>query len=153
MWRLYGKNNASIAVVSDVGSVMKITNDFCRAANFSGMFGDVLYDNFIVDGKLRVQTIGLPFGGGSPRSCLAFFCKASAFAYEKEWRLLLWKRAAKCSSIAVPIPDFEALVKRIWVSPDAPDWVVAGIKQLVQVQFGMTGIPVERSELAAHLRL
>ena len=153
MWRLYGRSDTSIAIVSDAGSVMKIADDFCRAADFSGMFGDVVYDNFIADGKLAVETLGLPFGGGAPRSCLAFFCKAPAFAYEKEWRLLLWSKQAVRSSVAVPIPSLEKLIKCVWVSPDSPDWIAEGIKELVQVQFGLTGTAVERSELAAHLRL
>ncbi len=131
---------------------MSAANDYCEAAGFFGMFGEVIYDSFIVNGRLRVETLGLPFGRGCPTSALAFFCKPSAFAYEMEWRLLLWKRAAGRSSTAVPIPDPSKFIERVLVSPEAPDWVVEGVRELVQIQFGLRGIGVERSPLAAHLR-
>ena len=155
MWRLYGRGDAPIAIVSSVSAVMSDSNVFCETTDFGGMFGDVIYDSFFLDGRFRASTLGLPFGRPSPpglTSALAFFCKPKAFAYEKEWRLLLWKRAAGCSSVSVPIADPKKFIERVLVSPDAPDWILDTVKELVQVQFGLEGMIVEKSSLAGHLR-
>lgn len=154
MWRRYGRDESSVAVVSSVGSVMSMANSYCSDLQHCGMFGDVLYDNLIVDGRLRVTTVGLPFGYSTlpvPTSLQLFFYKGSDFEFEKEWRLVLWRKRSDASFVRVPIADAASFIDRILVSPEAPDWVLDVVTQLVQVQFGLRKVPVERSTLSTHL--
>jgi hypothetical protein len=154
MWGLYGKNDpSSVAIVSNVGAVMSAANDYCTAKEVYGMFGKVIYDNYVVNGRAGISTLALPFGRTEvtvPLSTQIFFCKAPAFAHEQEWRLLLWQRKAQKLSIDLPLPDPKKLIQRILVAPTAREWTVQCVKELVQVQFGLKEIPVERSDLAAH---
>jgi hypothetical protein len=155
MWRLYGKSDNSIAIVSDVGEVMNAGNVFCERLEYCGMFGEVIYDNYIDNGRMQVSTIGLPFGRSQlpmPMSVQLLFCKAPAFEFEKEWRLVIWKRRANQSFIRILLPDVRTFVKKIVISPEAQAWVEETIRQVVQVQFDLRGIPVERSGLGVHFR-
>jgi hypothetical protein len=155
MWRLYGRSDSSVAIESGVSEVMSAANAFCEASGHVGMFGDVVYNDPIVDGKWRASAVGLPFGRRereTPQMALVFFCKAPAFAYEQEWRLVIWKRAAGPTSVAIPIPA-DNFIKRVLVAPEARNWVVDAVTELVQQQFGLRGIPVERSGLSQHVRI
>src|SRR5688572_30026040 len=55
MWRLYGRGDAPIAIVSSVSAVMSDSNVFCETTDFGGMFGDVIYDSFFLDGRFRAS--------------------------------------------------------------------------------------------------
>ena len=97
MWEIYGKESASIAIATRPMSVMNVANDFCTRKEYYGMVGQVKYKDLIVNGKLDVSTLILPFGRTTttvPTPALAFYCKAPAFAHENEWRLLIWRRNA-----------------------------------------------------------
>jgi hypothetical protein len=154
MWGLYGKNEpSSVAIVSNVGAVMSAANDYCIRKEVYGMFGKVIYGNYVVNGRAGISTVALPFGRTEvsvPIGAQIFFYKASAFAHEQEWRLLLWQRKAQKLSVALPIPDPTKLIERILVAPTAHQWTVECVKELVHAQFGLKEIPVERSGLAAH---
>jgi hypothetical protein len=132
MWKIYGANSFSSAV---------------------GMFGEVVYANYISDGAFNVKTLGLPFGcAGFPvsSSILTLFMKATAFNYEQEWRVVLNKKKVNEPSIRVPIGNIEEFVEKIYVSPQAPDWIVSTIKKLVGEQFGLSRVSVSKSPLAKH---
>lgn len=153
MWKIYGANAFSVAVVSNVGKVMSACHDYCTDLSSAGMFGEVVYDNYVSDGTLNVQTLGLPFGYKDlpiSSSILTLFMKAKAFSYEQEWRVVLNKKNINESAIRVPIGDIEEFVEQIYVSPQAPDWMVSTIESLVRKQFGLSRISVSRSPLAKH---
>lgn len=153
MWKIYGANAFSVAVVSNVGKVMSACDDYCTDLSAVGMFGEVVYDNYVSEGKLNVQTLGLPFGYSElpiPKSILTLFMKAKAFSYEQEWRVVLNKKSLSMPAVRVPIGDIEEFVEHIYVSPEAPDWMVSSIGSLVRDQFGLGRVSVSKSPLAKH---
>lgn len=156
MWKIYGANSFSVAVVSNVGKVMSVCHDYCADLSSAGMFGEVVYDKYVSDGTLNVETMGLPFGYKElpiSKSILTLFMKAKAFTYEQEWRVVLNKKNVNDEAIRVPIGDVESFIEGIYVSPQAPDWVVSTIDSLVRNQFGLSGITVSRSPLAKHFKI
>lgn len=155
MWEIYGREPSSIAIATRPMSVMNVADDFCTRKEYYGMVGQVRYENVIVNGKLDVGTLLLPFGRTNitvPKPALAFYCKAPAYAHENEWRLLIWRRKATQTSVSLPIADIATFVERILISPRANAWIVESIKELVQAQFGFKSISVEKSKLATHFR-
>src|SRR5689334_18019864 len=104
---------------------MSVANDYCTTKELYGMFGEVIYDNYVVDGRAGMSTLALPFERTDitvPLSAQIFFCKASAFAYEQEWRLLLWLRKAQKLAVDLPIPDPQMLIQRVLAAPTAREW-------------------------------
>ncbi len=153
MWKIYGAHAFSVALVSNVGKVMSAGHEYCKDLSSAGMFGEVIYDNYISDGKLNVKTLGIPFGHQElpiPISVQMLFLKAKAFNYEQEWRLVIHKRNANQSAIRVPIENVEEFVEAIYISPEAPDWMIESIKRLISEQFGYKTIPVSKSPLSKH---
>lgn len=156
MWKVYGANAFSVAVVSNVGNVMSVCHDYCADLSAAGMFGEVVYDNYVSDGTLNVDTLGLPFGHKElpiPKSMLTLFMKAKAFSYEQEWRVVLNKKNVRDPAIRVPIGNIEEFVEHIYVSPEAPDWMVSAIEKLVRDQFGLSRVSVCKSPLAKHFEI
>jgi hypothetical protein len=156
MWKIYGANSFSVAVVSNVGKVMSVCHDYCADLSSAGMFGEVVYDNYVSDGNLNVKTLGLPFGYNElpiSKSILTLFMKAKAFTYEQEWRVVLNKKNVNETAIRLPVGDLEDFIEKIYVSPQAPDWVVSTINDLVKNQLGLNGISVSRSPLAKHFEI
>lgn len=153
MWKIYGANAFSVAVVSNVGKVMSACHDYCDDLSATGMFGEVVYDNYVSDGTFNVETLGLPFGYNElpiSKSILTLFLKAKAFSYEQEWRVVLNKKSLSEPAIRVPIGDIEEFVEHVYVSPEAPDWMVSTIGSLVNDQFGLSRVTVSKSPLAKH---
>lgn len=155
MWEKYGREPSSIALASRPMSVMNVANDFCTRKECYGMADRVKYENLIVRGKVDVSPLLFPFGETStkvPKSALAFYCKGPAYTHESEWRLLIWRRNATQTAVNLPISNIATFIERILVSPRASDWIVNSVRELVQVQFGLKDISVEKSRLAAHFR-
>jgi hypothetical protein len=153
MWRLYGQSSHSIAIVSTVSEVMSVANDFCENLEHCGMFGDVIYNDYVDSGRMRVSTVCLPFGYSVlpiPQSVQLLYFKAPAFEFEKEWRLLIWKKRATQSFIRIPIRNIQSFTKKVVISAEAPIWIEETIRQIVHVQFGFKEIAVERSALSVH---
>lgn len=153
MWKIYGIHAFSVAIVSNVGKVMSAGHEYCKDLNSSGMFGEVVYENYIANDKMNVATMGIPFGYSElpiPISVQTLFMKAKAFSYEQEWRLVLHKRNHGDSSIRINVGNLEDFIEAIYVSPEAPDWMVHSIKNLISKQFGLTGITVDKSPLSKH---
>lgn len=156
MWKIYGANAFSVAVVSNVGKVMSACHDYCTDLSAAGMFGEVVYDDYVSNGTLNVQTLGIPFGYKElpiSKSILTLFMKAKAFSYEQEWRVLLNKKNISEPAIRVPIGEIEEFIEQVYVSPQAPDWMVSTIESLVRDQFGFNRISVSRSPLAKHFEI
>lgn len=148
MWKIYGIHNFSVALVSDVDRVMSLGKAYCKVSPVSGVMGEVIYDNYILDAKANVNVTGLPTG--YPSSVLTLFMKANAYNYEKEWRLVLHKSKADEKALTVKIDDLEDFVDAIYISPEAPDWMVESIKRLLCEQFKLPNIRVSRSPLSKH---
>ena len=153
MWKVYGIHNFSVALVSSVKSVMSVSDTYCKSEPVLGVMGEVIYYNYIKDGKANVETVGLPLedkGICVPSSVLTLFMKANAYSYEREWRLILHKSNAQEKALTVNVDDLEKFIDAIYVSPEAPDWMVECIKQLLAVQFDLPNIKVSRSPLSKH---
>jgi hypothetical protein len=156
MWKIYGANAFSVAVVSNVGKVMSACHHYCTDSSAAGMFGEVVYDDYVSNGTLNVQTLGIPFGYKElpiSKSTLTLFMKAKAFSYEQEWRVVLNKKNTSDPAIRVPIGEIEEFIEQVYVSPQAPDWMVSTIESLVRDQFGFNRISVSRSPLAKHFKI
>ena len=153
MWRVYGNQAFSIALVSNVGRVMSVCHDYTEDLSSCGLFGEVLYENYFSDGKSNVKAVGVPFGYRElpiPSSVLILFTKAKAFEYEQEWRLVIHKRGCDELALRVPVGDLTRFIDAIYVSPEARDWMVETVRHLVWEQFGLPDVPVDRSPLSAH---
>jgi hypothetical protein len=153
MWKVYGIHNFSVALVSNVGKVMSVCHEYCKNLSSTGMFGEVIYENYVTDGKLNVKTMGIPFGYSNlpiPTSVLTLFMKAKAFSYEQEWRLVIHKAKFDESSLRVSVGSIEDFVEAIYISPEAPDWMVSSIQTLISEQFNFPKILVSKSPLSRH---
>lgn len=153
MWKVYGIHNFSVALVSSVESVMTVSNEYCKNEPVSGVMGEVIYYDYIQDGKPNVDTVTLPLEEkerGVPSSVLTLFMKANAYSYEREWRLILHKSNAEEKALTVKVDDLEDFIDAVYVSPEAPDWMVECIKKLFSVQFDLPHIKVSRSPLSKH---
>ena len=156
MWKVYGIHNFSVALVSSVKSVMSVSDTYCKSQPVSGVMGEVIYYNYIKDGKANVETVGLPLQGKGlcvPSSVLTLFMKANAYSYEREWRLVLHKSGAHEKALTVKVDNLEEFIEAIYVSPEAPDWMVECIKKLLAVQFTLPNIKVSRSPLSKHFEI
>ena len=156
MWKVYGIHNFSVALVSSVDSVMSVSDAYCKREPVSGVLGEVIYYNYIKDGKANVETISLPHeekGLSVPSSALTLFMKANAYSYEREWRLILHKSNAHEKALTINVNDLEKFIEAIYISPEAPDWMVKCIKKLLAVQFGLPHIKVSRSPLSKHFEV
>lgn len=153
MWKIYGVHNFSVAVVSNAGKVMRVCSDYFQDLTCTGMAGEVIYENYITDGTVNVQTVGLPFGYRElpvPSSIMTLFMKAKPFSYEQEWRVVMQKRNHDRPALRIAVGDLEKFIESIYVSPEAPDWMVQSIQTLVVKQFGLSKIGVTRSPLSKH---
>jgi len=156
MWKVYGIHNFSVALVSSVESVMSVSDDYCNREPVTGVMGEVIYYNYIKDGKANVETVSLPLkekGLRLPSSILTLFMKANAYSYEREWRLILHKSNAHEKALTVHVNDLENFIDAVYVSPEAPDWMVECIKKLLAVQFALPNIKVSRSPLSKHFEV
>lgn len=131
MWKIYGANAFSVAVVRNVGKVMSACHDYCDDLSASGMSGEVVYENYVRDGVFNVETLGLPFG----------------------YNELPISKSVIDPAIRVPIADIEEFVEHVYVSPDAPNWMVSSISSLVREQFGLSRVSVSKSPLAKHFEI
>lgn len=153
MWKVYGIHNFSVALVSRVDSVMSVSDAYCKETAVSGMMGEVIYHNYIENGQANVDVVGLPLGeeeSSIPASVLTLFMKANAYRYEREWRLILHEPDTDKEALSVNVGDLETFIDAIYVSPEAPDWMVECIKELLSVQFNLPNIKVSKSPLSKH---
>ena len=148
MWKIYGIHNFSVALVSDVQRVMSVSDVYCQTEPVSCVMGEVIYDNYIKDGEANVNAVGL--SSQYPQSVLTLFMKANAYSYEREWRLVIHKSKADEKALAVNVGNLEKFIDAIYVSPEAPDWMVVSIKRLLSEQFKLPNIKVSRSPLSKH---
>lgn len=156
MWKVYGIHNFSVALVSNIGKVMSACHEYCKDLSSLGMFGEVIYDNYVTNGKINVKTMGIPFGYGElpvPINILTLFMKAKAFSYEQEWRLVIHKAKSNEPALRINVGHLENFVEAIYISPEAPDWMVSSIQTLISKQFGLPGIIVSKSPLSRHFGL
>jgi hypothetical protein len=156
MWKVYGIHNFSVALVSNVESVMAIGDDYCKNEPVSCVMGEVIYDNYIEDGKANTKTIGCTIKDTQPplpESVLTLFMKANAYSYEREWRFIIHKSNADEKALAVNVGNLEEFIDAIYVSPEAPDWMVNSIQTLLSVQFNLPNIKVSRSPLSKHFSI
>lgn len=151
MWKIYGIHNFSVALVSDVDRVMSVGDAYSKAEPVSCVMGEVIYDNYIKDGEANVNAVGL--SAEYPSSVLTLFMKANAYSYEREWRLVIHKSKADEKALVVNIGDLEKFIDAIYVSPEAPDWMVVSIKRLLSEQFDLPNIHVSRSPLSKHFEI
>lgn len=153
MWKVYGGHAYSVALVSSIGKVSSICHDYCKDLSAAGMFGEVIYENYVSNEVLNVATMGIPFGYGElpiSSATQVLFMKAKAFSYEQEWRLVIRKSSEDAPAIRVPAPNLNEFIEAIYISPEAPEWMVLAIKRLVSQQFGLANIPVTKSPLSKH---
>jgi hypothetical protein len=148
MWKIYGIHNFSVALVSDAQRVMSVSKTYCQNEPVSCVMGEVIYDNYIKDGEANVNAVGL--SSQYPESVLTLFMKANAYSYEREWRLVIHKSGADEKALAVNVGELEKFIDAIYVSPEAPDWMVESIKRLLSEQFKLSNIKVSRSPLSKH---
>ncbi len=156
MWKVYGIHNFSVALVSNVGRVMSLGDDYCKNEPVSCVMGEVIYDNYIEEGKANTKNIGCTIKDTKPslpESVLTLFMKANAYSYEREWRFIIHKSNADEKALAVNVGDLEEFIDAIYVSPEAPDWMVNSIQTLLSVQFNLPNIKVSRSPLSKHFSI
>ena len=156
MWKVYGIHNFSVALVSNVGRVMSIGDIYCKNEPVSCVMGEVIYDNYIEEGKANTKAIGCTITDTKPslpESVLTLFMKANAYSYEREWRFIIHKANAEEKALAVSVGNLEEFIDAIYVSPEAPDWMVSCIQNLLSVQFNLPNIKVSRSPLSKHFSI
>jgi hypothetical protein len=118
MWKLYGQSDNSVAIETDYLTLAKVTSDYIY-------LGLVTYIDY--------QTESFPQGNEYYR----YFHKRKSFEYEKEVRLFSERipitvdsegRKAYYPDVDNELPgvkvgvDLTRLVKRVHVSPTAPEW-------------------------------
>ena len=156
MWKVYVIHNFSVALVSSVDSVMAVSDTYCNNNSVSGMMGEVIYHNYIVDGRANVEVIGLPLADKEfsvPPSVQTLFMKANAYRYEREWRLILHAPDTDNEALSINVGDLETFIDAVYVSPEAPNWMVECIQELLSVQFKLPGIKVSKSPLSKHFHV
>jgi len=156
MWKVYGIHNFSVALVSNVGRVMSVGDAYCKNEPVSCVMGEVIYDNYIEEGKANTKAIGCTITDQEPslpESVLTLFMKANAYSYEREWRFIIHKSKADEKALAVNVGNLDEFIDAIYVSPEAPDWMVNSIQTLLSVQFNLPNIKVSRSPLSKHFSI
>lgn len=133
MWKLYSSSSDAVAVRTDYATLAAALPSEC-------FLGVVRYIDFKLDAVPEGNLLN------------PIMVKRRSFAHEHEARAVIWdgesfghdKQLPAMREVAV---DLHALIKGIYVSPDAPDWfrdVVAGLV----TRYGLT-VPVEHSEMNA----
>ncbi len=156
MWKVYGIHNFSVALVSTVGKVMSVGDKYCKNEPVSCVMGEVIYDNYIEDGMANTKAIGCSIENTEsfvPESVLTLFMKANAYSYEREWRFIIHKSNADEKALAVNVENLEEFIDSIYVSPEAPDWMVNCIQNLLSVQFNLPNVKVSKSPLSKHFSI
>ncbi len=168
MWKIYGKENKSIAVQSTYRSLFEQLNLVRFLENeelvHDCFLGLVSYIDYTKESLGRPQNLLSPF-----------MHKRESFAFEKEVRALvdsefiknlgdycakksdrqkearrirdLYARHVKeCSGITVPV-DLSALIESIYVAPKAELWFVELVEKVIR-RYGLN-VPVKHSSLDA----
>lgn len=151
MWRLYGRDNSAVAIVTTSGKFLRLLNRYCVESDLQGLCGEVIYRDKAGQDKFLVSATRV--NNDSETTSLAetmHYLKGSAFEYEKEWRVIVHDENCESTFIKVPISNLQHFIEKIVVSPEAPEWILNSIVNLVHVQFGYAGIKVERSQLVKH---
>ena len=116
MWKCYAENNDGVAIQSTVGQLKEAISDYPRNI----YIGDITYIDYE---KSIIPEENLFF---------PFVHKRKSFEYEKELRAVfmdfeLFGSKESPSGIAIPV-DKEILIVKIFISPNAPEW----LKKLIQ---------------------
>jgi hypothetical protein len=149
MWRLYGEEGFNLAIVS---SVDKINQALQAEERHKVYCGRVKY----VDYKKDFVSVG--------NALTPFLRKRKSFGFEAEVRLLIWdvpipkkipEKGKKAKTDTLPTGKhniagldakvkLSALLRKVLVSPKAPDWYVNVIRE-VTVKYGLPEHLVARS--------
>jgi hypothetical protein len=146
LWSLYGPAGETVAVQSTVDRLISA---------FAG-FNEPIYISAVayLDYDRQPVSIGNMFN--------PFLCKRQSFEHERELRAVLsrlptlapnqpykadafWAQETIDAGISVPVP-VRKLIKRIFVSPTAPDWVLSAVEGTVRA-FGLDQVPCFHSRL------
>lgn len=143
MWKLYGHEGSNIAIRTSVGRLRKALS----TSEHHILGGNVAY----VDYSIAPESIGI---GYAP-----FFRKRLSFAYENEFRLVVWKPHYSedqkyllpgnpdCNPVVLPISiSVRDLVESVLVSPKSEEWYVELLQALVE-KFELSPQIVSKSPL------
>lgn len=148
MWNLYLNNNERIAIQSTYQRLIDALADY---EDFEVHIGKIKYIDY------NKQMISM-------RNTLSpFLYKRKSFENEDELRLLIWtpqhgkndvvnpenNKYKKVSGLYVPV-DLKALIEKVYIAPNAPQWIVQMIASLVKkydlkmkvVQSDLTSTPL-----------
>ncbi|WP_230598845.1 DUF2971 domain-containing protein [Alteromonas macleodii] len=158
MWRLYGGQGFSVAVQTEWMRLARTIEGVLDYKTDSiGIIGAVNYVNPF-DGspveKTKPNPLVIPMGVrnlSAPYYFQFLMRKSSAFAYEKEFRAVFDLKGQEGRGVDVPFKP-EYLITCIYVSPEADDWMIETVKELVHQQFRLTHIDVRRSDISPHFR-
>lgn len=158
MWRLYGGQGFSVAVQTEWMRLARTIEGVLDYKTDSiGIIGAVNYVNPF-DGspveKTKPNPLVIPMGVrnlSAPYYFQFLMRKSSAFAYEKEFRAVFDLKGQEGRGVEVPFKS-EYLITCVYVSPEADDWMIETVKELVHQQFGLTHIDVRRSDISPHFR-
>ncbi len=129
MWKLYAKTNESIAIVTDYETLKNSLEEKIY-------LGLVTYIDYEKD--------WLPEGN----SFYPFLHKRKSFEHEKEARAIIQELSMNESKMGLNIQiDMNKLIKEIYVSPDAPSWIVDLTEEIAK-KYGVNAI-VLKSDLGA----
>lgn len=145
MWKVYLNGNEGIAIQSTYGRLIDALDRYTEFEVHIGLVNYIDYEREII-----------PMGN----ALTPFMYKRKSFAYEDELRALIWtpqhgrndildpakNKFANMSGLPVTI-GLERLIERIYVAPNAADWVVETIRAMVE-RFGLAK-EVRQSDLSA----
>lgn len=145
MWELYASRAAGIAIRTTYGRVYDAIDDNALTDYESLFFTRVRYIDYDRDSfkSHRAQYDVLT----------AFFHKSRIFEHEREVRVvlpgpLLDDTKLKANPFGVYLPaNLHLLIEAVYVAPAAPSWFLK-VVQAVMMKWGMTNVPVVRSDLS-----
>ena len=134
MWKAYAFNSGGVAIQSDVSRLES-------AGNYSEVK--------VVQGKVNygLKDLGVGFNHVSP-----FFYKRSSFAYEQEYRVLVYvgedhvkrEKLQREGGLFIPM-KLEVLIEKIYIAPFSPPWFSHLVKNVIR-KYGLNK-PVVLSEI------
>lgn len=130
MWKIYLSNNEGIAIQS---TFKKLINSMESYDDFEIHIGKIKYINY--------DTEVIPMGN----TLSPFIYKRKSFEYEDELRALIWtpqhgknnmldpekNKFKDTFGLNVPV-DIDILIEKIYVSPNAPKWILEVIEKIVK---------------------
>lgn len=145
MWELYASRAAGIAIRTTYGRLYDAIDENALTEYESLFFTRVRYLDY---DHQSFETHRAQYD-----LLTAFFHKFRSFEHEREVRVvlpgpLLGETNLKTNSFGVYLPvDLHLLIETVYVAPAAPPWF-QDVVQAVMTKWGMTSIPVVRSDLS-----